>query len=428
MLVLFSLLMTMVLLLLSLLLFLKVWDDQPLRTSSFATILPGISKTQLRTMEFKILNILQFNTGVPPSMYARYYFELRTLFDEVIGRYQVDEWRTKPLSIRSAQRLEDRCSRSLHCGSGGSGSCGGSVGSVGSGSMTSASTAITTSGGLGTTTTTMSSSSLSSQTLLPSYVRVASMNAVSVAASPHASRGGVSMSVSVLDDVPVRTPLSFSRPTTSSPASTSSSRRQSEVVPSTSIQQETKTEIGQPSWTGQPSCLFENHICVQSSISVSTESTNVNGCGDSFEKSEVINSRYLDHNACDCADMNAVAVAVAVHNVSTSPVKLQTSHEFVLSAANQLEISSCSMMGSSCGSTCLDYDINNSNNSNNALQNPNMIASANNNNNNPVSLTSHLMSNFNRISLVVDRLGTPRDASRTLEDVTCSDTSRFVIS
>ena len=45
-----------------------------------------------------------------PSLYAQYYFELRTLFAEIKGTDYAasSEWTAKPLSIIKARRLEDR--------------------------------------------------------------------------------------------------------------------------------------------------------------------------------------------------------------------------------------------------------------------------------------------------------------------------------
>ena len=41
----------------------KMWDDTPLRTSSFADILPAFSKHLLRRLELAALTVLQFTTG-----------------------------------------------------------------------------------------------------------------------------------------------------------------------------------------------------------------------------------------------------------------------------------------------------------------------------------------------------------------------------
>lgn len=45
-----------------------------------------------------------------PSLYAQYYFELRTLFSEIKGATSAasNDWTLKPLSIIKARRLEDR--------------------------------------------------------------------------------------------------------------------------------------------------------------------------------------------------------------------------------------------------------------------------------------------------------------------------------
>ena len=46
-----------------------------------------------------------------PSLYAQYYFELRTLFFEIHGGpASVNGWTLKPLSVIKARRLEDRSS------------------------------------------------------------------------------------------------------------------------------------------------------------------------------------------------------------------------------------------------------------------------------------------------------------------------------
>ena len=41
----------------------KMWDDLPLKTSSFACILPSFTKQLLRTLELQALNLIQFRSG-----------------------------------------------------------------------------------------------------------------------------------------------------------------------------------------------------------------------------------------------------------------------------------------------------------------------------------------------------------------------------
>ena len=41
----------------------KMWDDLPLKTSSFAYILPSFTKQLLRNLELQALNLIQFSSG-----------------------------------------------------------------------------------------------------------------------------------------------------------------------------------------------------------------------------------------------------------------------------------------------------------------------------------------------------------------------------
>lgn len=359
----------------------KVWDDQPLRTSSFASILPSISRTQLRQMEFEILNILQFNTGVPPSMYARYYFELRTLFDEVIGKYQVDEWRTKPLSIRSAQRLEDRCSRPLHYGN--------------ANHNVSAMVLTTTSSHNGTLGPVFPLP-LSQTSMLPADQRTASTPSVLTRES--------------FDDVPVRAPLLFGALKSTTPNIDNRSIPSTHVQGSTAIQQDC-TAGG-----------YSNRREVCCEAPVTTTSVDI-GCAlaslSLLCPSSSISDSNSDVNQCLDGSVRLFNSSLAKERSIESTAILPLSSDKIFTVAQQ------SVGNSNIGSTCMDIDINN-NNVNNSSYNPNLIATIINNN--PVSGPTHLTSNFSRISLVGDRLGTPREASRTLEDITCTDTTRFVIS
>ena len=86
----------------------KVWDDVPVRTSAFASILPNVTKDNLRKMELKAFSLLDFCTTVKPSVYAKYYFELRQLFFEISGGDPRYIWDLQPLSGVQAKRLDDR--------------------------------------------------------------------------------------------------------------------------------------------------------------------------------------------------------------------------------------------------------------------------------------------------------------------------------
>lgn len=86
----------------------KVWDDIPLRTSAFTAILPGVSKTQLRDLESTVFRLLDYRTGVKPSVYAQYYFELREIFNMLGGEEgkRASAASRRPLTILSAKILD----------------------------------------------------------------------------------------------------------------------------------------------------------------------------------------------------------------------------------------------------------------------------------------------------------------------------------
>jgi hypothetical protein len=85
----------------------KVWDDRPLRTSDFVRLLPDIDSKILRELEFQTLTMLKYITGVKPSLYAKYYFELRTLYSDIMGSNpSCGEWALEPLSNYLASKLD----------------------------------------------------------------------------------------------------------------------------------------------------------------------------------------------------------------------------------------------------------------------------------------------------------------------------------
>lgn len=89
----------------------KVFDDCSLRTSSFASILPGVTKSELKALEFKVFSMLNFCTGVKPSVYARFYFELREIFKSITGEFRDATLlperapRRRPLTIKNGEIL-----------------------------------------------------------------------------------------------------------------------------------------------------------------------------------------------------------------------------------------------------------------------------------------------------------------------------------
>ena len=60
----------------------KVWDDRYLSNADFAYIYPFFTTEEINKLEKKFLELINYSVTVKAALYAKYYFELRGLFNE----------------------------------------------------------------------------------------------------------------------------------------------------------------------------------------------------------------------------------------------------------------------------------------------------------------------------------------------------------
>jgi hypothetical protein len=83
----------------------KVWDDRYLSNADFAYIYPFFTTEEINALEQKFLELLNYSVTIKPALYAKYYFELRGLFNDNIAEFpiqQLDRSKAEEIEGRSA--------------------------------------------------------------------------------------------------------------------------------------------------------------------------------------------------------------------------------------------------------------------------------------------------------------------------------------
>jgi len=81
----------------------KVWDDKSLLNVDFSTICSAYTVKDINNLEKQFLEMIQYNVYISASLYASYYFELRTLCEKAERTFTL-----KPLSEQQRINLENR--------------------------------------------------------------------------------------------------------------------------------------------------------------------------------------------------------------------------------------------------------------------------------------------------------------------------------
>jgi len=82
----------------------KVWDDTPLINADFSILYPALTVKEINFLERKFLDLLEFKLTVSSSLYAQYYFELRSICEE----HAHQNYSSRSLSKAQLRRLEMR--------------------------------------------------------------------------------------------------------------------------------------------------------------------------------------------------------------------------------------------------------------------------------------------------------------------------------
>jgi len=88
------------LVLVSLMIAQKMWDDKFLSNADFSYIYPFFDIQQVNKLEMKFLELIQYNTHIKFSIYTKYYLELKSIAPE--------DFPLKPMDVFTMQKLENQ--------------------------------------------------------------------------------------------------------------------------------------------------------------------------------------------------------------------------------------------------------------------------------------------------------------------------------
>ena len=81
----------------------KVWDDRSLHNIDFSVFCPMFTLKEINFLEKKFLELIDYDVSISASLYASYYFQLRTLCQRVDKEFTL-----KPMDAATAATLEAR--------------------------------------------------------------------------------------------------------------------------------------------------------------------------------------------------------------------------------------------------------------------------------------------------------------------------------
>jgi hypothetical protein len=81
----------------------KVWEDLAVWNADFLAVFPCLKVCDLNRLEREMLSSLEFVVGLKASIYAKYYFDLRTLSERSAINFPL-----KPLSLDEERKLEHK--------------------------------------------------------------------------------------------------------------------------------------------------------------------------------------------------------------------------------------------------------------------------------------------------------------------------------